>query len=79
MAAKPDNASLTFEAMAKRKIELTPKVGFNVVGVDAFEHGADALFLVGHFDNRKEADAKLKEMQAEDDLDKFYIYEPDTE
>lgn len=44
------------QAMLAQKRKLTPKVGFNLVGLDDFELPGDQLFLISH--HTTEADAK---------------------
>jgi hypothetical protein len=62
---------------------LTPKTGFNVVGVDSFEdEPAYELFLVGHCATRAEAEdllaATLKRTREHGSDEAFYIYGPDS-
>jgi len=78
MSEKIDPKAMTFDAMWKRKEELTPNVGFSIVGVDSFEMGADALYFVEHFATREEADEELAKQQSDNPLDKFYIYDKNT-
>lgn len=64
---------MNMKDMLKRKTELTPQSGFNLVGVDDYDVGADALYLIAHFDTRPEAEAaKKKKAQTTDDT--LYIY-----
>lgn len=62
----------------KEKKALTPKKGFNLVGVDTF--GApdeQGLFLVDHYDDKAEAEAELEKCEARNPHHvKFYIYGP---
>ena len=66
---------MSLKAMLARKSELSPKEGYNVVGVDSFELGADALYLIGHYATLAEAEATLKR-ESRKTKDKLYIYEP---
>jgi len=60
------------------KEKLTPKAGFNLVGVDDFEPAGDDLFLVGHYETRDEAEAEMDRRLAAQPSGKYYIYGPDT-
>ena len=50
----------TLKAMLAQKAEMTPKAGFNLVGLDDFEDPGEQLFLIGHY----ETEAKAKAAQA---------------
>ena len=42
-------------AMLAQKKQMTPKEGFNLVGLDDYEEPGDQLFLIGHYDTNEEA------------------------
>ena len=65
------------EALDQREA-LTPKKGFNLVGVDTYGDPDDqGPYLVNHYDTRDEAE-KAKAAQEKDDPETtFYIYGPD--
>jgi len=54
---------------------MIPTDGYNVVQVDDFARNIeDELELVGHFDSKDEAEAKVEELVAADPDAKVYIY-----
>ncbi len=63
-----------FDRMDARVKELTPKKGFNLVGVDKFEQPGDELYLVKNFDTRAEAEAALKKEEKAHPRDAFHVY-----
>ena len=63
-------------AALKRMDELTPKEGFNLVGVDPLGHPGEELYLIDHFDARGDATRALAAKKAADPGGTFYIYGP---
>jgi hypothetical protein len=55
--------------------KFTPEEGFNVVGVDAFERPGEALYLVGHYATRHEAQAAARAHEASSG-DRAHVYAP---
>lgn len=68
-----------FDKIEKERKEMTPKKGFNCVGVDKFEVPGEALYLVSHHGSRAEALSAAKKMKRENPADDFYVYGPDGE
>jgi hypothetical protein len=69
-----------FEKRFAAKERLTPKAGFNVVGVDSFEDDpAHELFLCGHFETREEAEEELAARKEKSPSERYYIYGPDPD
>lgn len=64
----------TLETVAKQVEEMTPKTGFNVVGVDRFEPVGEALYFVSHHDTRAAAEAVVSTMSQANREDSFYVY-----
>ena len=60
------------------KKKFIPKSGFNVVGVDDFEMPGEQLYLVGHFTDKKAAEAALARFQKANPDETAHIYSPDT-
>ena len=56
------------------KRELTPKAGFNLVGLDDYELPGECLYLIAHYATRKEAEAAMKRRPVSD---RMFIYGPD--
>lgn len=54
--------------------EMTPKTGFNLVGVDDFEEPGEELYLVGHFDTREAADAAKTDRLRKNPDEVLHIY-----
>jgi hypothetical protein len=54
--------------------KMTPKEGFNLVGVDDFEPPGEELFLIGHFDTKDEAEAAKAERLRENPDAVMHIY-----
>lgn len=69
----------TLETVNKRIAEMTPKTGFNVVGVDRFESVAEALYFVSHHDTRAAAEAVVKAMSQANVEDSFHVYTGEIE
>lgn len=61
--------------MLAAKKAMTPKTGFNVVGVDDYEVDPESkLYLIGHFDSREEAEAERKAREKADPDEVVHIY-----
>jgi len=56
----------------KEKIELTPKTGFNLVGIDYFEDTGNQLYLVEHFEMYQDALNAKKDRKNQEDY--FVLY-----
>lgn len=69
----------TLETVAKRVEEMTPKTGFNVVGVDRFEPVEEALYFVSHHETRTAAEAAAKAMSQANVEDSFHVYTREIE
>jgi len=64
------------DEMMKEVEKFTPKLGFNVCGIDEYDPPGEKLFLIKHFKTKKEAEAhvkKLKEVE-EYEEDELVIY-----
>ena len=59
----------TFE---KEKVKLTPKTGFNLVGIDYFEDTGNQLYLVEHFEMYQDALNAKKDRKNQEDY--FVLY-----
>ena len=46
---------MTEDIFEKEKIKLTPKVGFDLVGIDYFAEPGNQLYLVEHFEMYQDA------------------------
>ncbi len=60
------------EFTEEEKIKLTPKDGFNLVGLDYFASIGSRLYLVEHFDMYQEALKAKKDRKLSDDY--FILY-----
>ncbi len=60
------------------KLKFVPKKGFNVVGVDKTALPGEALFLVGNYNTREDAQKVIGDQKLDDGLTAYYIYTPDT-
>ena len=56
----------------KEKIKLTPKTGFNLVGIDYFEDTGNQLYLVEHFEMYQDALNAKKDRKNQEDY--FVLY-----
>ncbi len=63
-----------FERQNDRIKEMTPKTGFNVVGVDKFEQPGDELYLVKHCKTKEEAEKVVADMTKKHPRDDFHVY-----
>jgi len=59
----------TFE---KEKVKLTPKTGFNLVGIDYFESTGNQLYLVEHFEMYQDALNAKKDRKNQEEY--FVLY-----
>jgi len=59
----------TFE---KEKVKLTPKTGFNLVGIDYFEDTGNQLYLVEHFEMYQDALNAKKDRKNQEEY--FVLY-----
>jgi hypothetical protein len=65
---------------AKRVKELTPKSGYNLCVLDTFgKPDEQELHLISNFESLAEAEAEKARREAENDLDKFFIYGPEED
>lgn len=64
------------KAMLAQKRELTPKEGFNLVGLDDYEEPGDQLFLIGHYKTKSEALAAEKDHNRRNKDVRTFIYGP---
>ena len=66
-----------FEKALKEKAALTPKTGYNLVGLDTFGSPEDqGLYLVDHYDEKADAEAELaRRKEANPDIT-YYVYGP---
>lgn len=63
---------------AQRQVDdMTPETGFNVVAVDDYKMAGDedALYMVGHYPDKAEAEKVAAEHEKETG-DKTYVYGP---
>ena len=54
------------------KIKLTPKTGFNLVGIDYFEDTGNQLYIIEHFDMYQDALNAKKDRKNQDEY--FVLY-----
>jgi len=59
----------TFE---KEKVKLTPKTGFNLIGIDYFEGTGNQLYLVEHFEMYQDALNAKKDRKNQEEY--FVLY-----
>jgi hypothetical protein len=59
----------TFE---KEKVKLTPKTGFNLIGIDYFEDTGNQLYLVEHFEMYQDALNAKKDRKNQEEY--FVLY-----
>lgn len=60
--------------MLAQKKEMTPKKGFNLVGLDDFERPGEQLFLISHHDTEPEARAASRKYNKLNKDTKTFIY-----
>ncbi len=58
---------MTEDVFKKEKINLTPKVGFNLVGIDYFAEPENQLYLVEHFEMYQDALNAKKDRKNQDE------------
>ena len=46
---------MTEDTFEEEKIRLTPKVGFNLVGIDYFSESENQLYIIEHFEMYQDA------------------------
>jgi len=63
---------LTNDTFEKEKINLTPKEGFNLVGIDYFGDSDNQLYLIEHFEMYQDALNAKKNRRNSDDF--FILY-----
>ncbi len=63
---------MTEDIFEKEKINLTPEVGFDLVGIDYFADSGYQLYLVGHFEMYQDALNSKKERKNQDEY--FILY-----
>jgi hypothetical protein len=69
---------MSFQAMLAQKKALTPKKGFNLVGLDDFEEPGSQLFIISTHKTEPEAKAAEKKYNARNKDVKTYVYGPET-
>ena len=65
------------EILAEKR-RMTPKSGFNVVGVDAYELPGRKLYLIAHHATKGEAYKALAVFQKKNPGEDAHVYGPDT-
>jgi len=63
---------LTEDIFEKEKINLTPEIGFDLVGIDYFADSGNQLYLVRHFEMYQDALNAKKERRNQDEY--FILY-----
>ena len=63
---------MTEDIFKKEKINLTPEVGFNLVGIDYFADTGNQLYLVKHFEMYQDALNAKKDRKNQDEY--FVLY-----
>jgi len=63
---------LTEDIFEKEKINLTPEIGFNLVGIDYFADTGNQLYLVEHFEMYQDALNAKKDKKNPDEY--FILY-----
>ncbi len=63
---------MTEDIFEKEKINLTPEVGFDLVGIDYFADSGNQLYLVKHFEMYQDALNAKKERKNQDEY--FILY-----
>lgn len=59
--------------LLRQKAKLTPKRGFNLVGLDTFDV-EEGLYLIAHFETRAQAEQAQKKRTAAHPHEQLYIY-----
>lgn len=68
---------MSLQAMLAQKKAMTPKKGFNLVGLDDFEEPGAQLFIISTHKTEPEAKAAEKRYNARNKDVKTYIYGPE--
>lgn len=68
--------STSLKAMLAQKAALTPKEGYNLVGLDDYEEPGDQLFLIGHYKTREDAVRAEKDHNKRNKDVRTFIYGP---
>lgn len=68
--------SKQLKAMMDQMDALTPKEGYNLVGLDDYEEPGDQLFLIGHYKTHARALAAQSDHNRRNKDVKTYIYGP---
>ena len=63
---------MTEDTFQKEKINMTPEVGFDLVGIDYFADSGNQLYLVKHFEIYQDALNAKKERENQDEY--FILY-----
>ncbi len=63
---------MTEDIFEKEKINLTPEIGFDLVGLDYFADSGNQLYLVRHFEMYQDALNAKKERKNQDEY--FILY-----
>ena len=63
---------LTDDIFRDEKIKLTPKTGFNLVGIDYFGSAGEQLYLVEHFEMYQDALSAKKDRKGQEEY--FVLY-----
>lgn len=66
---------LTSDAFRDEKMRLTPKTGFNLVGIDYFESPVGQLYLIEHFEMYQDA---LRAKQDREDPEEYFVLYKDA-
>ena len=63
---------MTEDIFEKEKINLTPEIGFDLVGIDYFADSENQLYLIEHFEKYQDALNAKKERKNPDEY--FILY-----
>lgn len=66
-----------FEMRLRQMETMTPKKGFNLVGVDTFEDPGNELYFIGHFSTRAAAEREKKNRLKKNPHEVVHVYEPE--
>lgn len=66
------------KTMLKQKKSLTPKKGYNLVGLDDYERAGAQLFLIGSFATLKDAEKAQKAHNRSNPDTRTFIYGPES-
>jgi hypothetical protein len=63
------------DKLLAHKAEMTPKKGFNLVGLDDYgSPDEQGLYLVAHFDSKSDAEAEKASREKLDPDQKYFVY-----